>query len=999
MSSKDTFTTGVGPTRSRSAELTSSIGIGFRQLSSPSTLVISLSVAIVTSLAIISTWIPAYTDLFVSVRSFSGASSGRGPSAELKASILSRCAALKAVPGPPSSFSARDESDRFETGTNATLIRNAKIFTGRENGTEIIHGDILLDKGIVKGLGKVSGRVIDNTPNLTIVNANGAWLTPGLVDLHTHLGVLSAPILAGAYDLSSNRGPILPYLRSLDGLNTHDESYELAMAGGVTSAQVLPGSSNAVGGQAFIVKLRKPKDRSASSMILEPPYNLKLSVNEPSPEHAPFRWRHMKQACGENLRIYGNRMDTIWSFRSAYNEATKIKISQDGFCAKAESGLWESLDTPFPEDLRWEMLVDVLRGKVKISTHCYEAVDIDAMVRLSNEFQFPIASFHHAAEAWLVPDVLKRMWGGAPSIALFATNHRYKRESYRGSEFAPRVLADEGIPVIMKSDHPVINSRYLIYEAQQAHYFGLPASLALASVTSTPAAAAGVSHRIGVLAEGTDADVVLWDSHPLQIGATPVKVWIDGILQIPVPSKSGGETIVEIGKGKDGDRWRQIPETPNWDKEKNESLRWDGLPPLEGRKVQGKVSFINVKEVWRRTWNGDIERAFLAEPSNGRRQRLGAVVVEDGKMTCVGMHCDDLKADSKTIDLRGGSISPGLMTYGSPLGLEEIADESSTGDGQAYDAFRHNVPKILNDVGGVVRAMDGLMFGTRNALLAYRSGVTLATSSLEKPIYIGGPDAHIISGLSVSFRTGSAHAMQRGAIVQDVTALHVVLGKSYLLLRGISVSTQIAALRRLLYGWESQDKETGYWFRKAAEGIVPLVIEVDSADIMANLLILKADVEDKIGSMMRMVFSGATEAHLLAEEIGNANVGVILSPARPFPMVWDQRRILPGPPLTNNTALVTLMEKGVVVGLGIRSAWEARNTRFDVQWAALESNERVSQQQAYALVTRDLEKLLGVRGVDEESGDLVAYEGGSMFDLSSKAVGVISPARGLVDEF
>jgi len=169
--------------------------------------------------------------------------------------------------------------------------------------------------------------------------------------------------------------------------------------------------------------------------------------------------------------------------------------------------------------------------------------------------------------------------------------------------------------------------------------------------------------------------------------------------------------------------------------------------------------------------------------------------------------------------------------------------------------------------------------------IAYRSGVTLGTASLARPIYLGGPNAHIIAGLSVTFRTGAGHAMQRGAIIQEVAALHIVMGKSQPALRGISVSTQMAGLRRLLYGWESRDKETGYWFRQASEascfpstwylrilkpirqGIVPLVIEVDSADIMANLLILKLDVEDRIGSTMRMVFSGAAEAHLLAKEI------------------------------------------------------------------------------------------------------------------------------------
>lgn len=97
-----------------------------------------------------------------------------------KADILTRCASLRIVPGPSEGFLSRDESDRFEEGTNATLIRNALIFTGRDNGSETIRGDLLLDRGIIRGIGKISGRIIDNTPNLTIVDAKGAWVTPGL---------------------------------------------------------------------------------------------------------------------------------------------------------------------------------------------------------------------------------------------------------------------------------------------------------------------------------------------------------------------------------------------------------------------------------------------------------------------------------------------------------------------------------------------------------------------------------------------------------------------------------------------------------------------------------------------------------------------------------------------------------------------------------------------------------------------------------------------------
>jgi hypothetical protein len=273
---------------------------------------------------------------------------------------------------------------------------------------------------------------------------------------------------------------------------------------------------------------------------------------------------------------------------------------------------------------------------------------------------------------------------------------------------------------LTKSDHPVINSRYLLYEAQQAHYFGLPPHLALAAVTSTPAGAAGLSHRIGIVDEGFDADIVLWDSHPLQLGATPVKVWVDGILQIPVPSKTGEDDYIEIGTGKEDSEWRQVPNIPNWDKERKQTIAWEGLPPLEGRKSDDSILFTNVKEVWQHSRDGGIEQSFAARPDHSdsdlQNNGLGNVLVSRGKVICIGHSCTDVRGDAVTKDLRGGAISPGIMTFGSPLGLEEIASEPSTTDGETYDAFKRDVPKILDDAGAVVRAMDGLTFGTRNAL-------------------------------------------------------------------------------------------------------------------------------------------------------------------------------------------------------------------------------------------------------------------------------------------
>ncbi|EMD40502.1 hypothetical protein CERSUDRAFT_121244 [Gelatoporia subvermispora B] len=905
--------------------------------------------------------------------------------------ILNQCTSLRATPGPPEDFLAREASDRFQNGTKPTLIRNAAIWTGARNGTETVFGDVLLDKGIVKGIGYIPVHLCAEAEELQVVDAKGGWVTPGLVDIHSHVGIFSVPFAETTSEINSRHGPIVPWLRSIDALHTHDAAFQLAVAGGVTTVQVLPGSANAIAGQAFMVKLRETAERSPTSMLLEPPFTLNGTVPDSS---APLRWRHLKQACGENLIRYGNRMDSVWSFRAAYDHARKIMTQQNAFCAKAEAGLWDELkDHDYPEDLQWEVMVDVLRGRVKVATHCYEAVDIDDMVRISNEFQFPIASFQHAAEAWMVPDVIKRTWGGTPAVAVFATSGRYKLEAYRASEFAPRVLVDNGIEVIMKTDHPALNARYLLYEAQVAHHFGLPPHLALASVTSVPAAAVGMQHRIGLLREGADADVVLWDSYPLQLGATPRKVWIDGILQVG----SDKEHVI-IGRGKDGREWQANPKVPNWDEERNLSIKWDGLPPLTGKKYDGRVLFTNVRELWVRG-EDRIEERFSGSATN-----LAEVTVERGRVSCVSRSCAGRSNVDVTIDLHGGSISPSFMAFGSPLGLEEIQSEPSTGNGAPYDPFIRDVPDILGDTGGVVRTVDGLQFGTRDALIAYRAGVTYATTAVSQSRLTGPQPVSPIAGLSATFRTGSAHALAPNAVVKPITALHVIVSKpppfSWMGASPVSVSTQIAALRRLLLDGENERTETGQWFKKAAEGTIPIVVDVSSADIMATLLRLKREVEDKRGSFMNMVFARATEAYLLADEIAQARVGVIMSPPRPFPTTWDDRRILPGPPLTNDTALAVLLDHKVKVAIGNQEAWQARNTRFDIAWAALESDLRISRVQAYALASTNLEKMLGVdEWVGYDGGDLVAYDGGSAFEFASKVVAVTSPAQGSVEVF
>ncbi|EPQ56066.1 hypothetical protein GLOTRDRAFT_15437, partial [Gloeophyllum trabeum ATCC 11539] len=876
--------------------------------------------------------------------------------------ILAKCRALSLAPGPPAEFHKRTVSDRFDPrlGGKPVLIRNATIWSGKK----VISGDIHLDKGVIRAVGNVNALELDETE---VVEANGAWVTPGIVDLHSHVGVEPMPNLAGAADGNSFHGPILPWLRSLDGLNTHDDVYRLAVSGGVTTSLILPGSANAIGGQAFVIKLRPTSERSPEAMLVEPPFGINGSDVDPT---ARPRWRHMNLRAALLImppaRVYSQtRMDTVWQMRQAYETARKLKSAQDTYCKSALAGTFPA--SPFPEDLQWEALVDVLRGRVKVQTHCYEAVDIDAFVRLSNEFQFPVAAFHHAHEAYLVPEVLKRAYGHTPAIAMFATFSRYKREAYRHSEFAPRILADEGVDVVMKSDNPGIVSRFLLHEAQQAHYWGLPADVALKSVTSTPARAMGLDHRLGFIKQGYDADIVLWDTHPLQLGATPMQVWVDGIPQLTrldhLPVHSSPPSA---------------PRTPNFDREAKETLRYEGLPPLEPRSVWGRVVFTNVSS----TWAGDEMKLNVAG---------GTVVVEDGRIVCSGLDCDRSVykgTEVEVVDLEGGTLTPALVAAGTALGLQEIAMEPSTTDGSAPDPFGLGITNRVGEEGILAKAVDGLQFGTRDALLAYRSGVTTAITA---PLAAGG--------ISVSFSLGAEHKLQRGAVVQAEAALHVEIDHSSAV---PSVSTQIAALRALLLG--KGEGMSGEAFKRVAEGRSTLVVKTNSADTISSLLLLKREVEAETRTPIKLTLLGASEAHLLAPEIADAGVGVVVAPVRSAPYTWDQRRILPGPPLTEDNLITTLFKHNVTVGIApqgvlgerVMSTWAARNARFDAAWISLASGGVISKSDAHAMASRNIEKLLGVES-SPILRDIVATKGGDLLSFEGKVVAIISPRRGVVD--
>ena len=387
---------------------------------------------------------------------------------------------------------------------NAVLIRGAHIWTG--DGKVLADSDVLLVDGKIAAI----GQGLTAPAGTQIVAAKGRILTPGLVDMHSHLGVYSAPAALAHDDGNEMTGPIMPMVRAIDGFDPEDPAISRALAGGVTTALILPGSGNVMGGEALYVKLR---GTTAGQMaIRQPPRALKMAMGE-----------NPKRVYGRKGQTPMSRMGHGWLMRQALAKAKALRDAQQRWDRAGNNA------KPRPTDLALEPLVALLDGKVRLQVHCYEVHDIETLIRIAGEFGFKIAAIHHALEAWKIPELVR---DNGIAVATFADLWGYKMEAYDASVRAPQILALAGVKLAIKTDHPVIDGRDLMWEAAKAHHYGLPEQAALAAVTSVPADAIGLGDRVGRVAVGKDADVVLWRKHPLTIGARPAQVWVDGVLWV-----------------------------------------------------------------------------------------------------------------------------------------------------------------------------------------------------------------------------------------------------------------------------------------------------------------------------------------------------------------------------------------------------------------------------------------------------------------------------------
>ncbi len=410
--------------------------------------------------------------------------------------------------------------------SEVTLIRGATILTAV--GPRIANGSILMRDGKIVAV----GTAIEAPAGAKVIDAAGKWVTPGIIDIHSHLGVYPSPGVEANSDGNEATEPVTADVLAEHSIWPQDPQFPLALAGGVTSMLILPGSANLIGGVGVTIK-NVPARTMQGMKFPGAPYALKM-------------------ACGENpKRVYGNkgrmpstRMGNLAVTREAWIGATEYRKKWQAYSdkiARGEKGRDGQTPDPPDRDLEKETLAKVLSGEILVQNHCYRADEMALMIDQAKEFGYKITAFHHAVESYKIADLLAQE--GICS-AMWADWWGFKMEALDGIRENIALVDRGGACAIVHSDSAdgiqrlnqeaakamAAGNRLARDEAADGHPGGkrFTAEDAIRWITINPAAAMGVGARTGSLEPGKMADVVIWSGDPFSVYAHAEQVFIDG---------------------------------------------------------------------------------------------------------------------------------------------------------------------------------------------------------------------------------------------------------------------------------------------------------------------------------------------------------------------------------------------------------------------------------------------------------------------------------------
>jgi len=378
-----------------------------------------------------------------------------------------------------------------------TMIKNATIYTMA--GQVIEKGCILIEAGKIKEIGSDCVATLD----AKTIDAKGAYVFPGFVEAHSHIGMWEEGIGFEGADGNEKTDPITPHLRAQDAINPLDEAFENAIRGGVTTAATGPGSANVVGGTFVVIKLHGER---VDDMLIKAPLAMKCAFGE-NPKRS---YDERKEMPTTRMGIAAKLRELLFKSKQYHNQ-------------KEQAG--DDISKMPAFDIKLEAMLPVINGEIPLKAHAHRADDIFTAIRIAKEFNVKL-TLEHCTEGHLIAKTLAKE--GYPAIVGPSFGSKSKFELNQKTFETAGVLHQEGVKFALTTDSPVTPLEQLPLCASLAVKAGLPVEEALKAITIYPAQILGVDHLVGSLEVGKDADLVIWEKHPLDIQAEVILTMVNG---------------------------------------------------------------------------------------------------------------------------------------------------------------------------------------------------------------------------------------------------------------------------------------------------------------------------------------------------------------------------------------------------------------------------------------------------------------------------------------
>ncbi len=803
------------------------------------------------------------------------------------------------------------------------LVRNATVWTQTQDGI-LEDTDVLVEKGKVKAV----GRALAAGPGALVIDGTGRHLTPGIIDAHSHSAT-------EALDLNEGVNSISAEVRVSDVLDPRSRDIYLQLAGGVTTAHVLHGSANAIGGQNAVLKYRWGATRAADLLFAGAPASIKFALGE-NPTQAAFR----SGMPGSNPRYPATRMGVAALVHASFAEAAQYRDEWRRYDALSKRERQRTV--PPRRDLRMEALVEVLEGRRLVHAHSYRADEILMLIRMAEDAGIRIGTFQHALEGYRVADEIAAHGAGGST---FSDWWSYKAEAFDAIPWNAALMAERGVLTSLNSDNADLARRLNLEAAKTIRYGGLGRQQALDMVTVNPARQLGIDGRVGSIAAGKDADLVLWSGDPLSVYTVADLTFVDGRLRFSREADQAhratvvgarARLVAEVG-GKAAPASAPTtaaaqanPPAPA------EHYRYDPAAPAGAVAITGAT----------------------VHTMAGPAIPAGVVVFAGGRITAVGGPDTAIPAGAERVDAAGKHLWPGLIHTNSVLGISEIdsvpgtVDVSETGDVNA-DA----------DVSPAVNA------ASRHFPVARSGGITHA---------VVVPAGGLIAGTTSLLRTSGWTWDEMTAVRQQAVVLRwpepvppqyaaFVGGQKSLPDRRKESDERVARIEKLLDGAAAYGRAQA----RAAKGGRPPQYDPQLEALQPVLRgerplwatarekhAIEAAVALAAKHKLRLVITDGRDAYLVADLLARHQVPVVLTnivgePPRPD----DPYDVLYSMPAKLEAAGVTF-----AIASGTRSGGSA-NARHITLFAGIAAAYGLDREAAYRSITLYPARILGLDGV------------------------------------